>query len=311
MAPKLSVDDPASQPYVLAVGGTSLSAGAAGGQAAWTGSGGGLSATWTSPGWQVDSGVPGLDDPSVIADAAKVGRHDLCASPSTCREVPDVAALADPAAGAITVYHDGAWTSDGGTSSAAPLWAAMLTDTASTTACLSDGRPGGGLGFVPPLLYRVAADPATYAGAFDDITTGSDAIVAGSKGLYPATAGYDMVTGLGTPILSGAGGTPGLAAALCAAAEPSAPTVDGVSPSHAARARPGRTGGPGRDRHRQRIRHAVRSGRRGVRDGRHRRDPGRTGTFAGSDRGRTGPAHRAGSERRRSGTGRDRRSRRG
>ena len=75
--PPLSVDDPASQPYVLAVGGTSVSAGPGAPESAWGnaggGGGGGPSRTWTAPGWQADSGVRGVADPSVLA-AATSGR---------------------------------------------------------------------------------------------------------------------------------------------------------------------------------------------------------------------------------------------
>jgi hypothetical protein len=55
-------------------------------------------------------------------------------------------------------------------------------------------------------LYSLAADSANYAAIFHDITTGSNAqpCTAGSKGCsgglvgYDATAGYDLVTGLGS-----------------------------------------------------------------------------------------------------------------
>ena len=233
--PTLSVDDPASQPYVLAVGGTSVSTGPAPLESAWggggRGGGGGLSRAWTSPGWQADSGVPGVADPTVLADAQHQSAQAFCPHPvADCREVPDVSAVADPAAGSVTVYYGGSWTYAGGTSSAAPLWAAMLTDTASTTACTGSDRSDGGLGFVPPLLYRVAADPATAATSFHDVTAGSNAVVAHAGGLYPATVGYDMATGLGTPMLTGPDGVPGLAAALCTAAVAPGPTVERVTP---------------------------------------------------------------------------------
>jgi hypothetical protein len=225
--PALAVDDPASQPYVLAVGGTSVTAGS---ESAWGGvsggGGGGLSRTWTAPGWQVDSGVAGVADPAVLEAAHVVSGSGFCGSRlSACREVPDVSATADPAAGALTVVYDGRWTAAGGTSSSAPLWAAMLADTASSSACA-----GTVLGFVPPLLYRVASDPTAYAESFHDVTTGSNAVVARAHGLFPATVGYDMATGLGTPMLTGSGGAPGLAEALCAAAATARPTVDSLQP---------------------------------------------------------------------------------
>ena len=236
--PSLSVDDPASQPYVLAVGGTSVPSGASPVETAWGGSsrvgggGGGLSQAWKSPGWQADSGVPGVADPTVIATAKQhAGARFCAASASTCREVPDVSAAADPASGAITVFYDGRWTAAGGTSSSAPLWAAMLSDTASTVSCSSGGRPGGGLGFAVPLLYGVAHDPASYAASFHDVTSGTNAVVPGANGLFPATTGYDMATGLGTPLLTGPGGVPGLAAALCSVAATTVPSVGGLTPN--------------------------------------------------------------------------------
>jgi hypothetical protein len=235
--PALSVDDPASQPFVLAVGGTSVSSGTTPVQSAWNdgpagGGGGGLSKTWTAPGWQLDSGVPGVADAAVIAAAEAHDGARFCAGEAAaCREVPDVSAAADPEAGAITIFYDGTWTAKGGTSSAAPLWAAMLADAASTPACRTDVGADGRIGFAPPLLYAVAADPATYATSFEDITTGTNSIVPATSGLYPTTPGYDMATGLGTPRWTGPGGTPGLAAALCSAVKAPVPTVTGLDPA--------------------------------------------------------------------------------
>ena len=63
------------------------------------------------------------------------------------------------------------------------------------------------IGFVNPLLYQLAG--TDYAKYFNDITTGNNDANDDNGGLYPATAGYDMATGLGSPI-----GT-ALAQALC------------------------------------------------------------------------------------------------
>jgi len=234
--PFLSVEDPASQPYVLGVGGTALhGSGPSATETVWNeglsagGGGGGLSQTWTAPGWQTGSGVPGVAAAGVIARAEHDPGSTFCLPrASACREVPDVSAAADPAAGGVTVFLQGWWTVLGGTSSAAPIWAALLADIASTTGC----RGGSGLGFVPPLLYSVASNPATYASSFFDITAGSNALAPGSAGLYPATSGYDMASGLGAPQLTGPRGEPGLAAALCAAGSSVArPTVTHIVPS--------------------------------------------------------------------------------
>ncbi len=239
VAPSLSVDDPASQPFVLGVGGTSVSSGSAPTESVWNdgpsgggGGGGGISQTWEAPGWQVDGGVPGFADPTVIAAAEAHPTARFCARQAgTCREVPDVSAAADPEAGAITVYYNGQWTADGGTSSAAPLWAAMLIDTESTMACRAGQPTGNRLGFAVPLLYAVASNPTTYAASFNDITTGTNSIVAATTGIYPATVGYDMATGLGTPRWTGPGGAAGLAAALCSTVTADPPTVSGLDPN--------------------------------------------------------------------------------
>ncbi len=125
------------------------------------GGGGGLSATWTAPGWQVDSGVPGIAAGTVIARAKHHPGSTFC-SPRAVR-VPRGARRErggrPRGAGGVTVFYQGHWTVDGGTSSAVPIWAALLADVASTTGC----RARSGLGFAPPLLYTVAADPTTYS----------------------------------------------------------------------------------------------------------------------------------------------------
>ncbi len=237
--PSLSVDDPASQPFVLGVGGTSVSSGSTPVESVWNdgpfggGGGGGISKSWEAPPWQVDSGVPGFANPTVVAAAEDRPSAQFCArQAASCREVPDVSAAADPVAGAITVFYNGQWTSAGGTSSAAPLWAAMLIDTESTMACRGGQPTGSRLGFALPLLYAVASNPGTYAASFNDITTGTNSIVAGTDGLYPATVGYDMASGLGTPRWTGPNGTAGLAAALCSlAGDPGPPAVSALDPS--------------------------------------------------------------------------------
>jgi Putative Ig domain len=76
---------------------------------------------------------------------------------------------------------------------------------------LADASPachGSPIGFANPILYRVAGSSA-YARTFNDVTTGSNDFLDANGGLFPAGPGYDMATGLGTPI-----GAP-LAGALC------------------------------------------------------------------------------------------------
>jgi hypothetical protein len=105
---------------------------------------------------------------------------------------------------------DPPWTAFGGTSAAAPLWAALTATIDSTSACA--GHP---VGFMNPALYRLAANsPAD----FNDITVGDNDVTATNNGAYPAGTGYDMTTGLGTPV-----GAP-LATGLCNSTPPPDPT---------------------------------------------------------------------------------------
>ncbi len=228
-AADLAVDDPASQPYATAVGGTNLNAigpppsETGWEQLYWGASGGGISRFWQMPTWQLYSGVPG------VLNSYSSGTP--CDDPSGyCREVPDVSADGSTETGYATFY-EGGWSAWGGTSTAAPDWAAL--------AALADSSanpyPGCStpFGFLNPLLYEIAAGD-NHADAFNDITIGDNSgYFEGTSpyGPYPATPGYDMVTGLGTPIAAD-GSQQGLVAQLCeAAATPlgAAPTVSGLS----------------------------------------------------------------------------------
>ena len=240
---QLTVDDPASQPFVLAVGGTSIqSAGRPPVETTWNdgdygSGGGGISSLWAQPSWQNDATVPGVNSPATLAAAKTfaIARHathngSFCGAQYSgtgvlpCRQVPDVAVQGSPGVGAITVYNAdwGGWTTVGGTSSSAPIWAAMLADAASLPAC------GGSIGFVAPRLYSIASSPSARVLAFNDVTKGTNN-PGSNQGLFPASAGYDMVTGLGTPIMTAADGGVGLAALLCGSLTTALPVVDDVS----------------------------------------------------------------------------------
>lgn len=149
------VEYPASSPYVVAVGGTSLTGRTTQPtrEVSWIGGGGGYSNVESAPPWQGSSG----------AFVSAVGRG-----------VPDVSLDADPNSG-YTVVVNGTDTSIGGTSASAPAWNGIWTR-------VLQAHPG--LGFAAPVLYR-------NAGALVDITLGSN-------GLYAATPGYDLSTGLGS-----------------------------------------------------------------------------------------------------------------
>ena len=163
------VDFPASSPFALACGGTSLTAtstaitseavwndGASGGA-----SGGGVSTFFELPAWQA-----GL---KTAASAAST-------SALTMRGVPDVAGNADPETG-YKVRIDGTNTVIGGTSAVAPLWAALVARLNQAAA-----RP---VGDFHALLYQNAA-------ALRDITQGNN-------GDFAAAPGWDACTGLGSP----------------------------------------------------------------------------------------------------------------
>jgi subtilase family serine protease len=177
----LAVDDPSSDPYVTGVGGTTLtSIGPPPTETAWNESarrggagGGGISTEWQMPSWQAPLGV--------ISNSS----GSPCGAPSGtyCREVPDVSASADPYDG-FTIYYLGSWQPIGGTSDAAPMWGALVG--------LADEGCGDRAGFLNPALYARQSD-------LHDITTGNNDYTRTNGGLFPAGAGYDMATGLGTP----------------------------------------------------------------------------------------------------------------
>ena len=200
----LSVDDPASQPYMTGVGGTSLATAGAGGayssEKTWNGGsasagagGGGISTVWTIPSYQ--SGV--------VGSAASKGS-------TTMRNVPDVSLDADPNTG-YAIYFNGGWTIYGGTSCAAPLWAAF-------TALVNQQRATKGLGtlgFANPPIYT-AATGANYGLDFHDIADGSTNLY------YPAVTGYDDATGWGT--FNGANLLADLSGGTVTPTTPAAPT---------------------------------------------------------------------------------------
>jgi subtilase family serine protease len=215
---ELAVDDPSSQPFVTGVGGTTLqSLGPRPTESVWNGGGnlamgllqpgaggGGISSLWPMPADQL--GAPasaGVVGPG--SSGSPCGR-----SGGYCRQVPDVSADADPSTGYVIYWNgDGSagqpsgWQSIGGTSAAAPVWAALLALTDASPRCA-----GGPLGFAGPALYRAAG--STYAGDFNDISTGNNDFTGTNGGSYAARRGYDEASGLGSPNASA------LAADLCA-----------------------------------------------------------------------------------------------
>jgi subtilisin-like proprotein convertase family protein len=160
---------PAYSPRVVAVGGTRLtvgSDGSYGGETGWSGSGGGVSTVEAKPGYQA----------ALTANAR--------------RSIPDVALDADPASGAAVYdsYSQGTaapWIGVGGTSLSAPMWAGLIAVADQGRALAGQGSLDGFTQTLPKLYALAAAD-------FHDVTAGNNG--------FAATAGYDLVTGLGTPI---------------------------------------------------------------------------------------------------------------
>jgi kumamolisin len=166
---KNHVDFPASSPYVLACGGTSLiadvSSGVISSETVWNNgvgtnaTGGGVSVFFARPDYQ-----------------------SACGAPESGRGVPDVAGVADPRTGYSVLVHGKSYPA-GGTSAVAPLWSALVARLVQQL-----GRP---LGLLQPLLYK-DVEPEKLAVGFRDVTAGDN------QG-YPASPGWDPCTGLGSP----------------------------------------------------------------------------------------------------------------
>jgi subtilase family serine protease len=207
--PYPTVEWPASDPLVTGVGGTYLCTNPtastndprtlAGGppsrclanptqtEVGWTFSGGGFSHVFSRPAYQntLPTGSTAIGD---------------------MRGVPDIALQASSTTGAlvyISLPPDGTsglncggtpcstgWYDIGGTSLSAPQWAGL--------AAIGAQIKGHGLGPINQALYTIASNPADYAADFYDVTTGNNTADPTIPG-YPATTGWDPVTGLGTP----------------------------------------------------------------------------------------------------------------
>jgi len=188
----LNVDSPADDPYVTGVGATSLQLnnGAYGSESVWSdptqiqrgpkgsGSGGGLSNTFKLPAWQSGPGVQNQYS-------------------NGYREVPDVTAVGDPRTGYsvyCTVTNAGCpatgWLTIGGTSAATPLWAGSLL---LVNQYLKMQHGGSAIGHVNSALYRIFNTQQQYP-AFHNVTIGNNLY-------YPATVGYNLASGIGSPDL--------------------------------------------------------------------------------------------------------------
>jgi subtilase family serine protease len=206
LIPVPTVGWPASDPLVTGVGGTYLCTDAVNGttvdttsppttcqgqthrEIGWIAAGGGFSSVFTKPSYQG----------TLPAGSTPIGAQ---------RGVPDVGFQASSRTGALvylTLPPDGlsgllcgsspcstGWYDIGGTSLSCPQWAGIVA--------IADQLNGGGLGLINPALYKIANDPTRYANDFYDVTTGNNGAYAPAIPGYPATTGWDPVTGLGTP----------------------------------------------------------------------------------------------------------------
>jgi hypothetical protein len=189
-----AVDEPADDPYITVVGGTTLTTTAEGdwaSETAWLtpagddgfggttpqqASGGGISTVYAIPNYQQG-----------ISMTANQGS-------TTMRNVPDVSLVANN----ITIV----WGNDfilssfdfpeGGTSLATPLWAGFMALVNQQAA--ANGQPP--IGFANPTLYAIAKS-TNYLSSFHDITTGANTN-SSSPTKYKAVIGYDLCTGWGT-----------------------------------------------------------------------------------------------------------------
>ena len=184
----ISPEYPTSSPNVVSVGGTRLtvngnlyaseSAWGSGTTSGNGGGGGGISTQEPQPAYQ-----NGTADPFS----------------TTQRVYPDISLEADPGAPGVPIYDtwdygtSAPWISGylGGTSLSCPMMAGII-------AVVDQGRARAGLGSLDgptqtlPELYQIASSPSLYAANFHDITTGDNG--------YAAGTGYDLATGLGSPI---------------------------------------------------------------------------------------------------------------
>ena len=217
----VAVDFPASSPYSLACGGTTLVGNTATNtitsEVVWNelaiqggAGGGGVSVVYAEPAWQKTAGVPATAATGVtgIGSAAEPGRG-----------VPDVAGNADPYSG-YQVVVDGKPQPIGGTSAVAPLWAGLIARLAQAS--------GTRFGLLQPLLYAGITPGVDVAGFHD--------IVDGTNGAYKAGPGWDACTGLGSP-----NGTALLARLSGTSTNPTPPPTTPTSPTDPT----GPTSGPG------------------------------------------------------------------
>jgi subtilase family serine protease len=196
-----NVADPCADPYVTAVGGTSLFTGphdSFENEITWNelpnygASGGGISSFWPFPDYAVTP--EGL-------------QFSFNGGSTVYRDVPDVSAVADPLTGVgIYVKDEGGWIQIGGTSVSCPIWAGYM----STVSAGLNWSGLGHLGFFNPILYR----SLSYFNGPDPVFD----VLSGTNGCtdYPYPYGYPGYTAGGGPDLcTGCGSIIGGELAVC------------------------------------------------------------------------------------------------
>jgi uncharacterized repeat protein (TIGR03803 family) len=168
---------PSDDPYITIVGGTSMTTTGPGGawvsETTWSGSGGGVSSTFSIPIWQQG-----------VSMSANHGS-------TTMRNIPDVSCQAD-----ISIWlvaENGRQGPIGGSSASTPLWAGFAA--LANQQAAANGQTT--IGFINPALYAVGQSSG-YTLAYHDITTGNNTNAA-SPTNYFAVPGFDLCTGWGSP----------------------------------------------------------------------------------------------------------------
>jgi subtilase family serine protease len=210
-----TVEWPASDPLVTGVGGTYLCTNPTAGQndprtvdstdppstcqanpgvaeRGWIDAGGGFSHVFARPDYQGT-----LPTGSTAIPAATRGVPDVGYQASSRTGVLVYLSLPPQGSGGAPCGPPGSapcstgWYIVGGTSAGSPQWAGLVA--------IADQLNGGGLGLINPALYKIGSSPTRYANDFFDVTTGNNATLPDFPNDYPATTGWDPVTGLGTP----------------------------------------------------------------------------------------------------------------
>lgn len=199
----LSVDYPASNPLVTAVGGTVITGN---GELAWNDCNG--TGTISCAQQIAASGGVGATGGGVSTLYAQRPTGQPVLNGTTgYREVPDVSAESGSNFGDfVEFYIDGKWQPYLGTSLATPIWASLVADRDSACATAT--------GDFNPALYSLYS-AGNYGVAFNQVTegymsapgfsaeAGTDDYTQTNGGSYPLTPGYNMVSGIGSPIATG------------------------------------------------------------------------------------------------------------